>query len=84
MNRNNTRVLSEDQIRNLTLQVAEDLRKYPSESAEALINLYLNGDAQGMFDTVSDWIEYAEDEIKRQEDNLNEDPFDNYSAHYEI
>jgi hypothetical protein len=82
MNRNNTRVLSEDQIRNLTLQVAEDLRKYPSESAEALINLYLNGDAQGMFDTVSDWIEYAEDEIKRQEDNLDYD--DQFTPHYNI
>lgn len=82
MNRNNTRVLSEDQIRNLTLQVAEDLRKYPSESAEALINLYLNGDAQGMFDTVSDWIEYAEDEMKRQEDNLDYD--DQFTPHYNI
>jgi len=82
MNRNHTRVLSEDQIRNLTLQVAEDLRKYPSESAEALINLYLNGDAQGMFDTVSDWIEYAEDEMKRQEDNLDYD--DQFTPHYNI
>lgn len=82
MNRNSTRILSEDQIRNLTLQVAEDLRKYPSESAEALINLYLNGDVEGMFSTVSDWIEYAEDEMKRQEDNLDYD--DQFTPHYSI
>ncbi len=85
MNRNHTRVLSDEQIKDITSQVADDLRKYSSESAEALINCYLNGDAEGMFDMISDWIETAEDEVRRQlNHDLNEDSFDNYSAHYEI
>ena len=44
MNRNHTRVLSEQQIKDITEQVAYDLKKYPSESAEVLVNLYLQND----------------------------------------
>ena len=81
MNRNHTRVLSEQQIKDITEQVAYDLKKYPSESAEVLVNLYLQNDIQGMFEAINDWIETAEDEVKRQlntdlmEDSFNDDQY---------
>ena len=85
MNRNHTRVLSEQQIKDITEQVAYDLKKYPSESAEVLVNLYLQNDIQGMFEAISDWIETAEDEVRRQfNTNLIEDSFndDQYTPSY--
>ena len=85
MNRNHTRVLSEQQIKDITEQVAYDLKKYPSESAEVLVNLYLQNDIQGMFEAISDWIETAEDEVRRQLNiNLTEDSFndDQYTPSY--
>ena len=85
MNRNHTRVLSEQQIKDITEQVAYDLKKYPSESAEVLVNLYLQNDIQGMFEAINDWIELAEDEIRRQlNTDLTEDSFndDQYTPNY--
>ena len=85
MNRNHTRVLSEQQIKDITEQVAYDLKKYPSESAEVLVNLYLQNDIQGMFEAISDWIETAEDEVRRQlNTDLTEDSFndDQYTPSY--
>ena len=85
MNRNHTRVLSEQQIKDITEQVAYDLKKYPSESAEVLVNLYLQNDIQGMFESINDWIETAEDEVRRQLNiNLTEDSFndDQYTPSY--
>ena len=85
MNRNHTRVLSEQQIKDITEQVAYDLKKYPSESAEVLVNLYLQNDIQGMFEAINDWIETAEDEVRRQLNiNLTEDSFndDQYTPSY--
>ncbi len=63
MNRNYTRLLNPQQIKDITTQVAEDLKNFPLESAEHLMNFYLNGDAEGLFQMVSDWIEYAEDAV---------------------
>jgi len=62
-NRNYKRLLSNQQIKDITVQVGEDLKKFPLESAEHLMNFYLNGDAEGLFQTISDWIEYAEDAV---------------------
>jgi len=62
-NRNYKRLLSNQQIKDITVQVGEDLKKFPLESAEHLMNFYLNGDAEGLFQMVSDWIEYAEDAV---------------------
>lgn len=63
MNRNYTRLLSDQQIKDIIAQAAEDLKKFPLESAEHLMNFYLNGDAEGMFKMISDWIEIAEDVV---------------------
>jgi len=62
-NRNYKRLLSNQQIKDITVQVGEDLKNFPLESAEHLMNFYLNGDAEGLFQTISDWIEYAEDAV---------------------
>lgn len=84
-NRNEYRLLSNEQIQDIIKQMADDLRKYPLESAEQLLNYYLSGDAEGMFGLVGEWIEYAEDEVLGQlNHDLNEDSFDNHSAHYEL
>jgi len=67
MNRNYTRLLNPQQIKDITIQVGEDLKNFPLESAEHLMNFYLNGDAEGMFQMISDWIEYAEDHVLANE-----------------
>ena len=80
-NRNQHRLLNDDQIKDIITQMADDFRRYPVESAEALMNFYLNDDVESMFGTVSNWIETAEDEVKRQlnsdmtEDSFNDDQF---------
>ena len=87
MNRNNERVLNEQQIKDIAAQVANDLRKYPLESADTLIDHYLRGDAEGLLDVVTTWIEMAEDEvIKQLNADLMEDSFndDQYTPHYDI
>jgi len=63
MNRNHRRVLSEQQINDIIQQVADDLRKYPLESAEVLVNCYLENDIKILFESVSDWVEAAEDTV---------------------
>jgi hypothetical protein len=85
MNRNQYRILSDIQIKDITSQVAYDLTKYKIETAEVLIDHYLRGDAEGLFSAVSEWIEVAEDELKRQLNmELIEDSFDddNYTPSY--
>ncbi len=62
-NRNYKRLLSSEQIANITDEVSKDLKNFSFESAEHLMNFYLNGDAEGLFQMVSDWIEYAEDAV---------------------
>jgi hypothetical protein len=85
-NRNQHRVLNNEQIQNIIEQMAEDFRKYPRESAEYLIDYYLTGDTEGMFKLVSDWIEGAEDEvIKILNTESIEDSFDNnYIPSYDL
>ena len=85
-NRNQHRVLNNEQIQNIIEQMAEDFRKYPRESAEYLIDYYLTGDTKGMFKLVSDWVELAEDEVRKQlNTDLIEDSFDDdqYTPHYD-
>jgi hypothetical protein len=81
MNRNQHRLLNDIQITDITSQVAYDLVQYKTETAEALIDYYLRGDAEGLLAIVSEWIETAEDETIRQlntelmEDSFNDDSF---------
>jgi hypothetical protein len=86
MNRNQHRVLSDIHVTDITVQVAYDLAKYKIETAEILMDHYLRGDVEGLFNIVSEWIETAEDELKRQLNmELTEDSFndDNYTPHYD-
>ncbi len=89
-NRNQHRLLNEHQIKDITAQVAYDLIKYANESAETLIDHYLRGDAEGLFEIISQWIEAAEDDVITElNTQLNEDSFrqsedDNFYPSYEI
>jgi hypothetical protein len=87
MNRNQHRVLNDIQVTDITVQVAYDLAKYKIEAAEILMDHYLRGDAEELFNVVSEWIEVAEDELKRQLNmDLIEDSFDddNYTPSYDF
>lgn len=75
-NRNQHRLLSEEQIVNITAQVAYDLVRYANESADTLVDHYLRGDAEGLLEVVSNWIEAAEDDVLTElNTQLNEDSF---------
>lgn len=75
-NRNNTRVLNDHQIKEITAQVAYDLARYANESAELLVDHYLRGDIDGLFNNISEWIEAAEDDVLTElNTQLNEDSF---------
>ena len=75
-NRNQHRLLNEQQIKNIAAQVAHDLIKYADESADTLIDHYLRGDAKGLFTIISSWIEQAEDNIITElNTQLSEDQF---------
>ena len=63
INRNHTRVLSDQQIKDITAQVAYDLVRYANESADTLVDHYLRGDAEGLLEMISNWIELAEDAV---------------------
>jgi len=63
MNRNHERVLSEQQIKDITEQVKLDLIKYAQETADTLVDHYLRGDAEGLMVLVDSWVEGAEDEV---------------------
>jgi hypothetical protein len=87
MNRNNKRVLSEQQIKDIAAQVADDLKKYPLEFADTLVDHYLRSDAEGLLEVISHWIELAEDEVKKQlNTDLTEDSFndDQYTPSYDL
>jgi len=92
-NRNQHRLLNEHQIKDITAQVAYDLIHYANESADTLIDHYLRGDTEGLFEIVSTWIEQAENEVIQQintdlrEDSFrqNEDDIDNqFYPSYEL
>ena len=92
-NRNQHRLLNNDQIKNISAQVAYDLIKYANESADTLVDHYLRGDAEGLFTIISSWIEGAEDEVLDElNTQLNEDYFkrsqeetdDNFYPSYEL
>jgi hypothetical protein len=88
-NRNQHRLLNEEQIKDITAQVTYDITKYANESADTLVDHYLRGDVNGLFEIISNWIETAEDEVRRQlNTDLMEDSFkysdDDYYPSYEI
>jgi hypothetical protein len=85
MSRNQHRLLNDQQIADIKKQIASDLKQYSDDSAEALMNFYLTEDANGLFDTVRDWVEEAEDEVIKQiNSDLIEDSFDNFSPSYDL
>ncbi len=76
MNRNNYRLLSDAMIKDITKQVSLDLVKYADETADTLVDHYLRGDAEGLLEMVSSWIEAAEDDVLDEiNTQLNEDSF---------
>ena len=76
MNRNHRRVLSEQQIKDITEQVALDLIKYSQETADTLVDHYLRNDDEGLLEMIAYWVEGAEDEvIERINTELTEDSF---------
>jgi hypothetical protein len=89
-NRNQHRLLNEHQIKDITAQVAYDLIKYSQESADALVDHYLRGDAKGLFEIISAWIETAEDDVitelntKLMEDSFKQSEDDNFHPSYEL
>ena len=88
-NRNQHRLLNEEQIKDIISQVEYDLKKYANDSANIFVDHYLRGDAEGLFNVVSSWVEQAEDRIITELNTLlNEDPFkhndDDYHPSYEI
>lgn len=75
-NRNQHRLLNDQQIKDITSQVAYDLVRFANESAEILVDHYLRGDAEGLLEVISNWVEGAEDEvIDELNSQLNEDSF---------
>jgi pantothenate kinase-related protein Tda10 len=88
-NRNQHRLLNEQQIKNITSQVEYDLKKYTNDSANIFVDHYLRGDVEGLFNVVSSWVEQAEDRIITELNTLlNEDQFkhndDDYHPSYEL
>ena len=75
-NRNHIRVLSDQQIKDITAQVAYDLVRYANESADTLVDHYLRDDAEGLLEIISQWIEAAEDDVLDEiNTQLSEDSF---------
>jgi hypothetical protein len=81
MDRNQHRLLSDTEIADITSQLAYDLVNYKTETADTLIDHYLRGDVEGLFEVITNWIEIAEDEVRRQlntelmEDSFNDELF---------
>ena len=84
-NRNQHRLLNTQQIKDITAQVAYDLVRYANESADTLVDHYLRGDAEGLLEMITNWIEGAEDEVLNElNTKLSEDSFDDqYNPHYD-
>ena len=75
-NRNHVRVLSDQQIKDITSQVAYDLVRYANESADTLVDHYLRDDAEGLLEVITNWIEAAEDDVLDEiNTQLSEDSF---------
>ena len=82
-NRNNHRLLNNQQIQDISAQVALDLIRYANESADTLVDHYLRGDAEGLFEIITNWIEHAEDEVIDEiNTQLNEDSFKQQQNEY--
>jgi hypothetical protein len=86
-NRNQHRLLNDHQIKDITAQVAYDLVKYANESADTLVDHYLRGDAEGLLEMITNWIEGAEDNVLIElNTQLSKDSFDddNFTPSYDF
>lgn len=85
-NRNHKRLLDVSQIEAITTQLTLEFKESPEESAKYLMDFYLSNDIDGMFELISDWVEYAEDKVRRQlNTDLIEDSFnDEHLPHYDF
>ena len=86
-NRNQHRLLNDHQIKDITAQVAYDLIKYANESADTLVDHYLRGDAEGLLEMITNWIEGAEDNVLIElNTQLSKDSFDddNFTPSYDF
>lgn len=89
-NRNQHRLLNEQQIKDITAQVAYDLIRHANESADTLVDHYLRGDAEGLLEIISSWIEQAEDDVITElNTQISEDQFkkfndDDFHPSYEL
>jgi pyrimidine operon attenuation protein/uracil phosphoribosyltransferase len=88
-NRNQHRLLNEQQIKDVIVQITHDIIEHANESATTLVDHYLRGDAEGLFEIISSWIEQAEDNVITELNTLlNEDSFkhndDDYHPSYEL
>jgi len=78
VSRNQVRLLGDEQIEAIKKQMAADLEKYPYETAEILMNYYLEGNKSELMDAVITWVEGAEDDVINQiNTELAEDAFRN-------
>jgi hypothetical protein len=62
-NRNDYRLLDDEQIEAIVNQVTFDLHQYADETASTLVDHYLRGDAEELFKIVTEWVEGAEDRV---------------------
>ena len=62
-NRNNNRVLSEQQISDIKEQLIYDIRLWVDDTADELINYYLTGNHEDFYQTITNWVEAAEDMV---------------------
>ena len=84
-NRNNNRVLNEQQISDIKEQLIYDIRLWVDDTSDELINYYLTGNHEDFYQTITNWVEAAEDmvidrinaeltEDSAKQDETNTDP----------
>lgn len=78
MNRNNNRVLNEQQIADIKEQLIFDVRLWTDDTVNAMLNYYLTGNHEDFYQTITNWVEAAEDcVIDRINTELKEDSYNN-------
>jgi hypothetical protein len=76
VSRNQVRLLGDEQIEAIKKQMAADFETYSYETAEILMNYYLEGNKSELMDAVITWVEGAEDDVINQiNTELAEDAF---------
>jgi hypothetical protein len=67
------RNFSNEQIEAIKTQMAIDLKAYAFESADVLFNCYLTGDESALYQVISSWVDFAEDNIIKEINSQLED-----------